>query len=96
MLVPIRQKIPISDKEGNPTPPFEDYLDTLTQQMQLHLSDEGLAVPGATTAQIEQIYSDVRVDSQKPPFLLMFNTDTNELNIRDINGLRKVIPLQNP
>lgn len=96
MRVPIWQKTKIVDDKNNASVFFEDFVDTLIQQLQLNVSDEGFAIPAATTNQINQIFSDTRIDSQKPQHLLLFNSDTNELNIRDNDGLRKVIPLQNP
>ena len=89
MYVPAWFFIKIAERDGNPTPEFDNFLNVLTTQMQLNLSQDGFAIPTRTTEQINQIFA----DTEKPKVLMAFDSTTNELKIRDINGNTRIIPM---
>lgn len=91
MYVELWIKRKIALKDGEPTQSFDSFLNVLTTQMQRNLSDDGIAIPGRTTAEINAIFSDTNPDTSKPQFLMLFDTETNELKIRDVNGNARVI-----
>lgn len=85
----IRKKI--VDSDGVPTNEYDNYWSTLNTQMQLNLSDDGIAIPSRTTQEIDQIFQSSSVNTQKPQNLMLFDKETNELKIRDANGATRII-----
>lgn len=92
MFVPSYSRDVIVNSDGSPSDSFNSFMDVLVEQLQMTLSNDGFAIPGRSQQEIIDIFDQTETGT----YLILLNTDTNELNIKDANGNRKVIPLQNP